>query len=334
MNDIFRIVKKTLAFTSISFFFFINLFFVGTVSVEAQNTPPSLSTTCNAANCTYYFLAPIEALGIGSANYNVAGDGANKYLVALYTFGIVIASALAVIMIVIGGVQYSSTDAISGKGEGKERIKAAITGLILALLSFTILRTLNVNLVNVSFSPAPIEVQSSPAVTNATYGAGVAGAVIGGAAGAGAAGTNTGANDLTNNNQAFGNTLGNGGVVTRFGGQGDRDTTSTETGSVSGELLDNLHPETDLYAAYPMSGHSLQGLGLPDYASSGVQATEAANRALNNQMIRVNLNNGTSINLRIVDRGPGDRNNFDVSGLADKLIKDGGGVKNFQLVAK
>lgn len=59
-----------------------------------------------------------------------------------------IAGVLAVVMIVIGGIQYMSTDAFSGKEEGKSRITNALLGLVLLVGSFMILNTINPNLVN------------------------------------------------------------------------------------------------------------------------------------------------------------------------------------------
>jgi hypothetical protein len=65
------------------------------------------------------------------------------YLPGIFRLSIGAAGVLAVIMIVLGGVQYLSTDAISGKSEGKERIQNALVGLLLAIGSFVILNTIN-----------------------------------------------------------------------------------------------------------------------------------------------------------------------------------------------
>jgi hypothetical protein len=52
-------------------------------------------------------------------------------------------------MIVIGGVQYLSTDAISGKNEGRKKIENALGGLLLAILAWLILNTINPELLNI-----------------------------------------------------------------------------------------------------------------------------------------------------------------------------------------
>lgn len=62
------------------------------------------------------------------------------------------ATILAVIWIVLGGIQYMSTDAWSGKSEGKEKIKNALLGLLLAGASWLILYTIDEDIVNIRIS--------------------------------------------------------------------------------------------------------------------------------------------------------------------------------------
>lgn len=96
------------------------------------------------------------------ANFEI-GD----LLARLYIFGVGVVAVLAVIMLVIGGVQYM----VAGDkdpGPAKERIKNAIWGLILALTSYLILYTINPDLVKkVKLVPIDIKV-----VTPTTPGAG------------------------------------------------------------------------------------------------------------------------------------------------------------------
>lgn len=61
---------------------------------------------------------------------------------------VVIATTLSVI---VGAVQYMTTDAISGKQDGKERMTSAIAGLILALMSWLILYTINEDIFTKNF---------------------------------------------------------------------------------------------------------------------------------------------------------------------------------------
>ena len=74
------------------------------------------------------------------------------YLSNIYALGIGLAGVLAVLMIVIGGIQYiGSGMSPSGKSDAKDRITNAVLGLLLALLSWLILNTIDPNLVSLNF---------------------------------------------------------------------------------------------------------------------------------------------------------------------------------------
>ena len=70
------------------------------------------------------------------------------YLNAAIPLFIGICAVLAVIMIVIGGIQYMGSEAYSTKGAAKERMKNAILGLLLALAAALILITINPDILN------------------------------------------------------------------------------------------------------------------------------------------------------------------------------------------
>ncbi len=90
---------------------------------------------------SYTLLAPIPGLGT-TVQTNSIGDYFNKiFLVAIGLCGV-----LAVIMIVIGGVQYMGTESVFGKTEAKGRIFAAILGLFIALGAYALLYTINPDL--------------------------------------------------------------------------------------------------------------------------------------------------------------------------------------------
>lgn len=90
----------------------------------------------------YELLAPIPGSGIPAVAPLGQGGLAN-YLQSLFNLGLGIIIALAVVMIVIGGAQYLSTDAVSGKEFGKDKLWHAVQGLIIALGAFLILNTIN-----------------------------------------------------------------------------------------------------------------------------------------------------------------------------------------------
>jgi len=71
-----------------------------------------------------------------------------EYMSTLFTTFISVAATLAVLMIVIGGIQYITSFSIGKKEQGKERIVNAIFGLLLAVSAYLILRTINPDLVS------------------------------------------------------------------------------------------------------------------------------------------------------------------------------------------
>lgn len=95
----------------------------------------------------------------------------DTYIPGMFKLAIGVAAALAVVMIVIGGVQYLSTDAISGKNEGKERIENALIGLFLAIGAYVILNTINPGILNFNLSikkPANIGAPQPPSGPTST----------------------------------------------------------------------------------------------------------------------------------------------------------------------
>jgi hypothetical protein len=59
-----------------------------------------------------------------------------------------VAASLAVLMIVIGGVQYIMSDSVTSKPAAKERMISAMVGLFLLIIIALILETINPNLLN------------------------------------------------------------------------------------------------------------------------------------------------------------------------------------------
>lgn len=81
------------------------------------------------------YIAEEEAADLGS------------YLAGIFRLAIGVASGLAVIMIVFGGVQYMTTDSITGKSDGLQKVESAVFGLVVALVAFLVLQTINPALV-------------------------------------------------------------------------------------------------------------------------------------------------------------------------------------------
>jgi hypothetical protein len=78
------------------------------------------------------------------------GQPINKLLNQLFYIGLVVAVLLAIVMIIRGGVEYMTIDAIASKENGKNRVKAAMGGLLLAFSAILILNTINPGLTSLS----------------------------------------------------------------------------------------------------------------------------------------------------------------------------------------
>ncbi|OGF28665.1 hypothetical protein A2477_00510 [Candidatus Falkowbacteria bacterium RIFOXYC2_FULL_47_12] len=90
-----------------------------------------------------------------------------NYIKAIYQYGIGIVGIVAAVVMMFGGVLWLTAGGDSGKvSEAKEWIKASLFGLILALLSYTILLTVNPDLI--AFKPISIDNITEASKTNAS----------------------------------------------------------------------------------------------------------------------------------------------------------------------
>lgn len=124
----------------------------GYVLTPDGGTAPS----CSGGADGYCLLAPVGGLTV------IRDVDLKNYFTLIYKILIGAAGALAVIMIFWGGVQYMTTDTIGGKEYGKERIRNAIVGLILALSSYAILNTVNPDLLDFTFGVNKLELEYIP----------------------------------------------------------------------------------------------------------------------------------------------------------------------------
>lgn len=69
---------------------------------------------------------------------------------ALLGLTVGVAALLAIIMIVIGGFEYMTTDSAFKMGNAKERITNAIVGLLIVLAAVLILQTINPDIVSLN----------------------------------------------------------------------------------------------------------------------------------------------------------------------------------------
>lgn len=122
------------------------------IPIDPQKQQPTMDTV-------YTLLAPIGDLITAPTNI---GD----YFNILLEIAIGLCAVLAVIMIVIGGIQYMGDESIFGKTEAKGQITKAILGLLIALGAFALLNTidpallgtkgLNVKAVSIAIEEPPI----------------------------------------------------------------------------------------------------------------------------------------------------------------------------------
>lgn len=87
-------------------------------------------------------------------------EGFNKYVNSVFNVGIIVAIMLAVIMLVIGGIEYMGSEGPFSKESAKKKFQGAIFGLILALGIYLLLSTINPDLVKLNLKietgePAP-----------------------------------------------------------------------------------------------------------------------------------------------------------------------------------
>lgn len=114
-------------------------FFLSPESVQAQSTINGV---------TNYAETPTVTLEVPIGE-TVQVAGIAQYIQIFYRFAVVAVAIIAAVMIMYAGVTWLSAAGSSAKiGEAKERIWAALAGLIIAMLSFAILQTLNPSLVN------------------------------------------------------------------------------------------------------------------------------------------------------------------------------------------
>jgi lipoprotein-anchoring transpeptidase ErfK/SrfK len=134
----------------------------GAVTITVQTTTPTPKTETN-----YYLLAPIPGLGEEICTTDANGvktctnkvdttKGFGNYLNTMIQIFMGICAVLAMIMLILGGVEYMTSELVSGKQAGKQRMLHAILGLLLALGSYAILNTLNPALLNIGLGNLPV----------------------------------------------------------------------------------------------------------------------------------------------------------------------------------
>jgi hypothetical protein len=89
-----------------------------------------------------------------------SGTTLSTYVPGLFKLSLGFAAVLAVVMMIIGGLEWMLTDSVTNKSEGRRRIAAALGGLLLLLSSFLILQQISPDLVNFNLDIPDVKVAS------------------------------------------------------------------------------------------------------------------------------------------------------------------------------
>jgi len=101
----------------------------------------------------YTLLEPLPKLSSNGTSALSEKVDLTTYVKDTINLLIALTAAAAVFMIVWGGLQYMTTDSWQGKSDGKKKVFDAVIGLIMVLCTYTILYTVNPNLVYVAQIP-------------------------------------------------------------------------------------------------------------------------------------------------------------------------------------
>lgn len=111
------------------------------VVAQVTNTTPQNQ---QPSEDEYHLLEPLPIGNSGNLLETVEpGSTFGKYLNQIIKIVIGVVGVLSVVMIVLGGIQYMTTDAFSRKETGKEMITRSIGGLLIGLCSVLLLNTIN-----------------------------------------------------------------------------------------------------------------------------------------------------------------------------------------------
>lgn len=121
---------------------------------------------------TYTLLAPflgLKCIDTSGTNPDCAKGGIGDYLNLIFNIAIALCGALAVIMIIIGGIEYMGEESVFGKTKAKSRITSALLGLVIALGSYAILNTINPELLGkggVNLESVDLDIETQPLTYN------------------------------------------------------------------------------------------------------------------------------------------------------------------------
>ncbi len=143
-----KIYKRTLIYVPILAFFIV--FSFGNLFINAAGTESG-----------YQLLAPIDTIKAGDTSVGIT---LVDYMKGLFVAVIGFAIILAVVELVVGGIEYVAAAVPSAKEDAKKRIGGAVGGLLLILIAWILLQALNPKLLSVGLNLREIAIFSSTGV--------------------------------------------------------------------------------------------------------------------------------------------------------------------------
>lgn len=124
---------------------------------------PRAPTTQSTLEIPY---TPLVKLPIGGGGSLPDTWTISTYLAGMYRLIIALGAAVAVLMGIVGGMQYIASGITPGKkNEAKDRISNAVIGLVIVLTSYLILNTIDPKLVKFEWKLPPISGTHAPTTT-------------------------------------------------------------------------------------------------------------------------------------------------------------------------
>jgi D-alanyl-D-alanine carboxypeptidase/Type IV secretion system pilin len=116
--------------------------------IERERLEKAARSACNGTNnyTCYTLLEPLSTGTDITATVKIESGGLSAYINTVFIYLLMLIVVVSVFYLIYGGTLYLTTDIISKKFEGKEVIKRVVVGLIFVFSVWTIMNTINPNL--------------------------------------------------------------------------------------------------------------------------------------------------------------------------------------------
>ena len=131
------------------------MFFGGSTKAQTEFETQA-ETICKDGDTGYCFLQPLPGF---ETRFDGEDTSFGSYFNGVLGIIIGIAGALAVVMIVVGGIQYMGSEVVTKKSDGRNMIENALLGLGVLLGAYVLLNTLDPDLVDFKLSLNKVEIE-------------------------------------------------------------------------------------------------------------------------------------------------------------------------------